>query len=240
MKCAAGVLLSLLLFAAAGAHATPRQDAASAAEPAPGQLAPDPAAIGTGVFYALPGDAAVASFRAHAQNIGVIAPQSFSLDAYGLLRGSLPAGLSGIAHDQNVAIMPLVINAGFSRSNAERLLRSASARDRAIGALVDQARDLNLSGWQIDFEGMHSLDRANFSRFIAEAAAALHRHGKILSVAVAARTNDTGGREGARGAAQAAGAREEGREAGRDIARDEDAPRFAAPATEITDDDIPF
>src|SRR5690348_13936130 len=188
MKRAAGVLLSLFLLATSAAYAGGVQT--DAAEPAPGQLAPSAEAIGTGVFYALPGDAAVASFRAHAPNISVIAPQSYSLDALGRLRGSMPAGLAGIAHDQNVRVMPLVINAGFSRRNAERLLRSASARDRAIGAMVDQARDLHFSGWQIDFEGMTSTDRANFTRFVSEAAAALHRHGKILSVAVAARTND--------------------------------------------------
>ncbi|HEY7836981.1 MAG TPA: glycosyl hydrolase family 18 protein [Terriglobales bacterium] len=196
MKRAAGVVLSLFLLAASSAHARAlrtQADDAPAVEPAPGQLAPSARPsddIGTGVFYALPGDAAVASFRAHAQNIGVIAPQSFSLDAHGLLRGTLPAGLAAIARQQGVVIMPLVINAGFSRWGAERLLRSPSARDQAIGALVDQARALEVAGWQIDFEGMHSIDRAAFSRFVADAAAALHRHGKLLSVAVAARTDD--------------------------------------------------
>lgn len=47
----------------------------------------------------------------------------------------------------------------------------------------------------------------------------------------------TGGRETARGAAPAPGASAGSREEGHDEA---DGPRFAAPATEITDDDIPF
>jgi single-strand DNA-binding protein len=48
----------------------------------------------------------------------------------------------------------------------------------------------------------------------------------------------TGGRgEAARGAAQGGGARDEGRDLG---GHEEEPSRYAAPATEITDDDIPF
>lgn len=155
--------------------------------------------IGTALFYAVPGSSSASSFRAHADAIGVIAPQSFALDHLGRLRGSLPADIAAIAHEHDVAIMPLVINADFSRSGAIRLLRSASARDRAMGALVDQARDLGLAGWQIDFEGLPSSQRAAFSRFVSEVAGALHRHGKLLSVAVGARTSDDPSAESYRG-----------------------------------------
>ena len=153
------------------------------------EVGPPPLAIGTALFYAVPGDSSAVSFRAHADSIAVIAPQSFALDRYGRLKGALPDDLVAIAHAHGVAIMPLVINADFSRSGAIRMLRSRGARDRAVGALVDSARDLGLSGWQIDFENLPSSQRAAFSRFVDEAAGALHRHGKLLSVAVGARTS---------------------------------------------------
>ena len=146
--------------------------------------------IGQALFYAMPDMASAASFRAHAGQIGMIAPQSFALTSRGELRGTLPTDLAEIAQAAAVPIMPLVINAGFSRTNAIKLLRSATARDQAIGALVEQARDLSLAGWQIDFEGLPSTQRAAFTRFVREVADALHRHGKLLSVAVAARTSD--------------------------------------------------
>ncbi|MGH9413453.1 MAG: glycosyl hydrolase family 18 protein [Terriglobales bacterium] len=142
-----------------------------------------------GVFYAMPGPKAVASFLAHADSVGVFAPQSFSLDRYGVLRGSVPDALSTIARAHGVPIMPLVINAGFSRIGAERLLRSPSARDRAVGALVSTARLQGYLGWQVDFENLPSWERHAFSHFIAELAGALHRQGLQLSVAVAARTS---------------------------------------------------
>jgi spore germination protein YaaH len=148
------------------------------------------ARIGQGLFYIIPGPRGLARFRQDADEIGIIAPQSFSLDGYGILRSSLPDNLREVALEHGVPIMPLVINSGFSRWQAIRLLNNPSARDRAIGALVDTARNLSLAGWQVDFENMPWTQRAAFSRFVAEAADALHRHGLLLSVAVAARTTD--------------------------------------------------
>lgn len=143
-----------------------------------------------GLFYAMPGSKAVSSFLEHADSIGIFAPQSFSLDRYGVLRGSVPGALSTIARAHGVPVMPLVINSGFSRIGAERLLRSPAARDRAVGALVNTARLQDFMGWQVDFENLPSFERPAFSHFIAELAGALHRHGLKLSVAVAARTNN--------------------------------------------------
>ena len=148
------------------------------------------AEIGSALFYTVPGTAADLSFTQHSDRIGTLAPQSFSLDRNGTLKGSVPADLLAEAEAQKVAVMPLVINAGFSRLNGERMLRSPRARDRAIGALVSTAREQGFSGWQIDFENLPSSQRAAFSRFVAETAEALHRQGKQLSVAVAARTAD--------------------------------------------------
>lgn len=162
-------------------------------------MGPPPPDIGTALFYAVPGDSSAESFRAHADSIAVIAPQSFSLDRYGRLKGSLPGDIATIAHVHGVAVMPLVVNADFSKWGAIRMLRSLGARDRAVGALVDTARDLDLAGWQIDFENLPSSQRVAFSRFVAEAAGALHRHGKLLSVAVGARTSDDPGSDSYRG-----------------------------------------
>lgn len=145
------------------------------------------------LFYAMPGAPAVNSFAAHAADVGIFAPQSFSLDRFGVLRGSVPPDLDAIARGNGVPIMPLVINAGFSRYGAERLLRSAAARDRAIGALLSAARTQNFIGWQLDFENLPSSQRYAFSRFVAELARTLHDHGKQLSVAVAARTSEDPG-----------------------------------------------
>jgi spore germination protein len=48
------------------------------------------------------------------------------------------------------------------------------------------------AGVDLDFEGLHAADRQAFSTFVTDLAAALHARGKILSVAVFAKTTDTG------------------------------------------------
>ena len=191
----AAVILGCLVFLAAGAATVlPAQGyspvgMAAAVTPALAATA-DMGGIGTGLFYALPGASALASFEQHASQVGVLAPQSFSLDYWGELRGSVPADMADIARQQGVAMMPLVINRGFSSWQALRLLGNRYARDRAVDALVQTGLVQGLAGWQIDFEDLPWTARAAFSRFVAEAADALHRHGMQLSVAVAARTND--------------------------------------------------
>jgi spore germination protein YaaH len=142
------------------------------------------------IFYTLDDSAGLVSFLGHMRHITTLAPQDFSLDYWGLLRGGISPQLLEAARDNHVRVMPLVINRGFHAWQATRLLRSPAARDRAIAALLAAARRLRLSGWQLDFEGMPSADRALFTRFAAQAARALHRHGLVLSVAVAARTSD--------------------------------------------------
>lgn len=152
---------------------------------------PPPPANLHGLFYATDADSGIASLRAHADRVSLIAPQCFALDRHGDLHGSLPGALMTIARAHQLPVVPLVINDGFSRSQAHALLHDAEARDRAVGALIETARNDGLAGFQIDFEGLSWTDRDAFSRFVAELAAGLHRHGQQLSVAVAARTSES-------------------------------------------------
>jgi len=59
----------------------------------------------------------------------------------------------------------------------------------AITALVTRQ---GYAGVDIDFEGLHAADRQAFSTFVTDLATALHARGKILSVAVFAKTTDAG------------------------------------------------
>lgn len=182
--------LSFLVFLSFAAMTARGQQLSAPPVPAPPASMFAAGDIGEALFYLQPDNASIANFRAHAGHIGIIAPQSYAFDSHGDLHGSLPPDLIAIARDGGVGVMPLVINAGFSRTTAIRMLRNASARDRAIGALVDQARDLALVGWQLDFENLPYTERGALSRFVYEAAEAMHHHGKLLSVAVAARIVD--------------------------------------------------
>jgi spore germination protein YaaH len=151
---------------------------------------PAPPSLLASVFYTADDSKGIASFRAHASKVGIVAPQCYSLDRWGWLHGAPPQDLMDIAREHHVPVMPLVINRGFSRWQAHDLLYDRAARDRALGQLITHARANGYIGYQIDFEGLWWTDHDAFDRFIAGLAAGLHRHGYILSVAVAARTSD--------------------------------------------------
>ena len=57
----------------------------------------------------------VASFRAHADKISIIAPQTFYMDAQGFVSGEVPPEVLRIASGQRVAVTPLVVNRGFNQ-----------------------------------------------------------------------------------------------------------------------------
>ena len=66
------------------------------------------------------------------------------------------------------------------------LLASSTAQTALTSFLVSEAQTKGYIGWQFDFEHIASSDRDLFSAFVIKAAAALHAHGLILSIAVVA------------------------------------------------------
>lgn len=72
------------------------------------------------------------------------------------------------------------------------ILHAPGVMSRTVAAITALVTQQDYAGVDIDFEGMHAADRQAFSTFITDLAAALHARGKILSVAVFAKTTDVG------------------------------------------------
>jgi len=133
----------------------------------------------------------IASFRAHADQISIIAPQTFSMDAQGFILGAVPPEVLEIAAAHHVAVMPLVVNRGFNQPLMHTVLDSPEARARAIRYLLYYALRDGYLGFQFDYENIHYTYRDKFTVFFREAAVAFHRHGLQISAAVVGRRNDT-------------------------------------------------
>ena len=91
--------------------------------------------------------------------------------------------------------MPTLANmtdGSWSYPPVARMLHTPALMSRHIAAIVSLADRENYAGIDIDYEGLHAGDRQALSTFITRLAAALHAHGKILSVAVFAKTSDAG------------------------------------------------
>ncbi len=138
------------------------------------------------VFYYQEGKAAKRAFLSNPKSIDVFAPQSYSLDADGKLSGAVGDDLLVFARKHKIKVMPLVTNKRFVRSIAHALLDDPPKQDRAIGALIAEARDRHYWGWQFDFEQMDASYRDTYSAFIKKAGDEMHTNGLGVSVAVVA------------------------------------------------------
>ena len=145
----------------------------------------------TTLMYLVNSKNSIASFRAHAAKISIVAPQTFSMDADGFIMGEVPPEAMQIAAENHVAVTPLVVNRGFKQPLMHTVLDSPEARTRAIRYLIYFALRDGYRGFQFDYENIHYTYRDKFTVFFREAARIFHRHHLELSAAVVGRLNDT-------------------------------------------------
>ncbi|MBI4546170.1 MAG: glycosyl hydrolase [Gemmatimonadetes bacterium] len=145
------------------------------------------------LFYYLDRPESYQSLVQHIDQMGILAPSVYKVDQDGILWGELDARVIALARARGVGLMPLVINDGFDQQKLHALLAGEPARTRLIQSLVELCRRHTLLGIQIDFENLHLDDRDAFTRFYREAAAALHKAGFKISVAVVHRPDELAG-----------------------------------------------
>lgn len=145
----------------------------------------------TTLMYLVNRPDSIASFRAHADRISIIAPQTFSMDAKGFVLGEVPPEVMRIAAEKHVAVTPLVVNRGFNQPLMHTVLDAPESRARAIRYLIYYALRDGYLGFQFDYENIHYTYRDKFTVFFKEAAREFHKHRLQLSAAVVGRQSDT-------------------------------------------------
>jgi len=126
----------------------------------------------------------------HIDQISVLAPQNYSVDADGVVWGEVDPRVLRLAREHDVPVMPLIVNPGFDADLLHGLLADEAARARTVATLVEECRRHGFMGIQFDFENLHLRDRDAFTRFYRETAEALHAEGFKLSIAVVHRLDD--------------------------------------------------
>ncbi len=144
----------------------------------------------TVLMYMVNRPAAIQSFRQHAGAISIIAPQCFTMDAQGFVRGEVPPEVLQIAGEKKVALMPLVTNRGFDQDLMHTVLDAPESRARVIRYLLYYALRDGYIGFQFDYENIKYTYRDRFTVFFHEAAREFHRHGMLLSAAVVGKYSD--------------------------------------------------
>jgi spore germination protein YaaH len=145
------------------------------------------------IWYIRNTDDGIASFAANARHISIVAPQVYSIDSSGTIRGGTDPRIVQIARQYSVKLMPLVMNPGFDLAVLHHITTNAIARTASAQSMARLCREEHLYGIQLDFENLHVSDRDAFTAFARELADSVHAAGCQLSAAVVPRTDTTHG-----------------------------------------------
>ncbi len=133
---------------------------------------------------------AVASLEQNWQKVDIVAPQSYSVNSKMQLSGGLGPKLKKVVAEHNLKVMPLVVNANFSRTTIHKLLTLPNAQDNIIKGLVSLAKKNGYIGWQYDLENIDYQDRDLLTAFVQKTYTKFQENNLILSVAAVARFVD--------------------------------------------------
>ncbi len=126
--------------------------------------------------------------------VNEVSPWIYGLSSSGaILPQYSPGQAAAVAADvarlraADLRIVPSIANVtagAWDYQAISRILHDPTLMRRHVDAIAALVQRENYAGIDIDYEELHASDRQAFSQFVSELAAALHAHGKVLSVAV--------------------------------------------------------
>ncbi|WP_246431743.1 glycosyl hydrolase family 18 protein [Paenibacillus endophyticus] len=123
------------------------------------------------------------------QGLNVISPTWFALaDDKGTIKGKADSAYVKWAHNQGLQIWALFSN-DFEPDRTTKALATAETRFFMIQQLIAFAQMYGLQGINLDFENVHTSDKANFVQFVRELTPLLHEQGLVVSVDVTPKSN---------------------------------------------------
>jgi len=145
------------------------------------------------LFYYVNREDSYQSLVKNIDQITVLGPQVYTVDSLGVVFGEMDSRVLALAKGHRVKVMPLVVNEAFNQPALRMLLADTAARSRATRSLVLLCQQNGYWGIQFDIENVNIQDRDRLTAWYRETAAALHRGGFTLSIAVVHRTEDNAG-----------------------------------------------
>jgi spore germination protein len=139
---------------------------------------------------------------ANRQNVNEVSPWMYGLGGNGQI--VLDSGVDqpsmvqhlGQLRGQGLPIVPTLANidrqGSWSYQPAASILHNPAQMRQHVAAIVALVQQEKYAGIDIDYEELQAADRGVFTAFLVRLGAALHAKGKILSVALFAKTTNTG------------------------------------------------
>lgn len=139
--------------------------------------------------YYVPYDASSwASLEAHADQLDYVACQWVSVDACGNIGSQDDLTLIQFARSRGIGVLPSVFTTSGSVNHS--LLTDEATASRVIAQLVQYVVEEGYDGLDIDLEGVNAGDRQALTAFVARISRELHSRGKLVTMAVPAKTYD--------------------------------------------------
>lgn len=139
--------------------------------------------------YYVPYDASSwQTLEAQATNLDLVSAQWVTVDPCGSIGSRDDVTIKAFLRERGVRLVPsLLTSSGWLN---HRLLTDEPTTDRFLNEIVSYVLDEGYDGFDLDLEGVSAQDRGAYTTFVARLAEALHRHGKLLTLAIPAKTSD--------------------------------------------------
>jgi spore germination protein YaaH len=138
----------------------------------------------------------------HRHDVTEASPWMYGLTTSGQIDTQYPPGQAasvaaeiGRLRGAGKQIVPSVSNitgGKWSYGPVGRMLHSPGLMAAQVAAIVTLVQQNQYAGIDVDYENLHAADRQAFSAFVTRLGHALHAQGKVLSVAVFAKTTNAG------------------------------------------------
>ncbi len=129
------------------------------------------------------------SVRQNIQNLDLLSPYYFVLNADGTIGGSDQPEVTQLARSRGVRVLPMLQNTN-SQLEMHNLLVNPQAVQNIVSQIEILVRTYNYDGFHIDFEDMLPQDRPYLTAFMALLSDRLRARSKLVTMAVAAKYED--------------------------------------------------
>ncbi|HXE75818.1 MAG TPA: glycosyl hydrolase family 18 protein [Candidatus Xenobia bacterium] len=135
-------------------------------------------------FYYVNDPSSWRSLQKNSNQIDLLSPNWFAVDAEGAVHSELDPVVVKWAHECEIALMPLVVNKDFDPAISRALLHDKRKQKKVIERLLALAAEQRFAGYELDFEQVAVKDRKRLSAFVERFSKELKRRGRKLGIAV--------------------------------------------------------
>lgn len=139
------------------------------------------------VFYAMRSldQKATENISKNANKINIIIAQSYHVDGKGVVTGDFNPDLITLGEQKGIKLMAMITNSRFDSKVAHQFLSDKDAQQKALKSLLELCQKTKIYGVQFDFEMIALADRDALTHFYQQSAEVFHKHGFIVSFAIA-------------------------------------------------------